>query len=238
MIPWLVDDAPFPPAEQALIEPNGLLCAGANLSAERILSAYRQGIFPWFSAGQPILWWSPDPRMVLFPSEFKLSRSLRKTLKAGDYTIRLDSHFNEVIKACAHTERAGQPGTWITPDMQRAYRQLHELGWAHSVETWRGDRMIGGLYGLAIGHMFYGESMFSQQTDASKIAVAHLARFLEQHDFGMVDCQMRTEHLASLGAREIPRSDFLARLRVLCDSPVAPGRWPEAGAAFNWIDWS
>ncbi|MDQ5903557.1 MAG: leucyl/phenylalanyl-tRNA---protein transferase, partial [Pseudomonadota bacterium] len=165
MIPWLVDDAPFPPVAQALRTPNGLLCAGGDLSPARILAAYRHGIFPWFSAGEPILWWSPDPRMVLFPAEFRISRSLRKTLRNGDYTVRLDSSFAAVIDACAHTPRPGQPGTWITPEMRRAYVELQELGWAHSVETWCGGQLVGGLYGLAIGRMFYGESMFSLQTD-------------------------------------------------------------------------
>jgi leucyl/phenylalanyl-tRNA--protein transferase len=234
MIPWLVDDAPFPSVESALVDPNGLLCAGGNLSPERILSAYRQGIFPWFSAGQPILWWSPDPRMVLFPDEFKVSRSLRKTLKSGDYEIRLDSDFAGVINHCAHTERPGQPGTWITPEMRNAYLRLHELGWAHSVETWQDGVLTGGLYGLAIGKMFYGESMFSLRTDASKIAAAHLARFLGHQEFGMVDCQMRTDHLASLGAREIPRVVFLAQLQRLCQMPATPARWPVAGAVFDW----
>lgn len=234
MIPWLVDDAPFPPIERALEDPNGLLCAGGDLSPGRILAAYRRGIFPWFSAGQPILWWTPDPRMVLFPAEFRISRSLRKTLRKGDYVVRLDCDFAAVISACADTPREAQPGTWITPGMQRAYRDLHELGWAHSVETWRDGELVGGLYGLAIGRMFYGESMFSRQTDASKIAAAHLARFLESRDFGMVDCQMYTDHLASLGAREIPRSEFMCRLDALCSAPGEPARWPVDGAAFDW----
>ena len=234
MISWLVDDAPFPSVESALVDPNGLLCAGGDLSAERILSAYRQGIFPWFSAGQPILWWSPDPRMVLIPDEFKVSRSLRKTLKSGHYEIRLDSDFAGVINRCAHTERPGQPGTWITPEMRLAYQQLHELGWAHTVETWQDGVLTGGLYGLAIGRMFYGESMFSLRTDASKIAAAHLARFLEHQEFGMVDCQMRTDHLASLGAREIPRAVFLEHMLRLCQVPATPARWPVDGAAFDW----
>ena len=238
MIHWLVDDAPFPPIEQALEDPNGLLCAGGDLSPERVLVAYRQGIFPWFSEGQPVLWWSPDPRMTLFPAEFKVSRSLRKTLRAGGYEVRLDTAFAAVIEACAHTWRPGQPGTWITPGMRAAYVRLHELGWAHSVETWVGGELVGGLYGMAIGRMFYGESMFSTRTDASKIAAAHLARYLESHDFGMVDCQMYTDHLASLGAREIPRSEFAARMAALvaaADEPGrAPSRWPADGAVFDW----
>ncbi|MFZ2852695.1 MAG: leucyl/phenylalanyl-tRNA--protein transferase [Rhodocyclaceae bacterium] len=236
MIPWLAGDAPFPPLEQALVEPNGLLCAGGDLSPARIVEAYRHGIFPWFSAGEPILWWSPDPRMALFPAEFKISRSLRRTLHAGDYEVRLDSAFPEVIRACAEMPRPGQPGTWITREMQRAYRQLFELGIAHSVECWQAGHLIGGLYGLAIGRMFYGESMFSRVSDASKIAAAHLARFLETQGFGMIDCQMKTPHLASLGAREIPRSDFLARLQqlVAAETRLGPARWPIDGASQPW----
>jgi leucyl/phenylalanyl-tRNA--protein transferase len=234
MIPWLVGDAPFPPLAQALGEPNGLLCAGGDLTPARIVTAYRQGIFPWFSAGEPILWWSPDPRMVLFPSEFRISRSLRRTLRAGNYEVRLDSAFPEVIRACAETPRPGQPGTWITREMQRAYRQLFELGTAHSVEVWVDGHLVGGLYGLAIGRMFYGESMFARQTDASKIAAAHLARFLEAEGFGMIDCQMNTPHLASLGAREIPRDDFIARLQQLVAQNALPARWPTDGARQPW----
>jgi leucyl/phenylalanyl-tRNA---protein transferase len=234
MIPWLTGEISFPPVEQALDHPNGLLCAGGDLSPARILEAYRHGIFPWFSAGEPILWWSPDPRMVLFPNEFRISRSLGKTLRGGHYEVRLDTAFAEVIDACAHTPRPGQPGTWITPAMRRAYLQLHELGWAHSVETWVEDRLVGGLYGLAIGRMFYGESMFSHRTDASKIAAAHLARFLGSRGFGMVDCQMRTAHLASLGAREIPRAEFNARLAALVAKQPRPERWPADGARTDW----
>ena len=234
MIPWLTCDAPFPPLAQALAEPNGLLCAGGDLTPERILDAYRQGIFPWFSAGEPILWWSPDPRMVLFPGEFRISRSLRRTLRDGDYEVRLDSAFPEVIRACAETPRPGQPGTWITCEMQRAYRQLFELGIAHSVEVRMDEKLIGGLYGLAIGGMFYGESMFSRVSDASKIAAAHLARFLESQGFGMIDCQMNTPHLASLGAREIPRGDFIARLHTLVAMDVRLGQWPADAASQPW----
>lgn len=234
MIPWLVGDAPFPPLARALADPNGLLCAGGDLSPERILDAYRHGIFPWFAAGEPILWWSPDPRMVLFPAEFRISRSLRRTLRARRYEVRLDSAFAAVIAACADTPRAEQAGTWITREMQQAYRRLHELGYAHSVETWVDGKLVGGLYGLAIGRMFYGESMFAHATDASKIAAAHLARFLEAHGFAMIDCQMNTPHLASLGAREIPRSDFIVRLRELTATDAAPGRWPVDGARAPW----
>jgi leucyl/phenylalanyl-tRNA--protein transferase len=234
MIPWLDERDPFPPLERALQEPNGLLCAGASLSAERIVAAYRQGIFPWFSDGQPVLWWSPDPRMVLFPAEFRISRSLRRTLRAGRYTVRLDSAFHAVIEACAETPRAGQDGTWITPEMQSAYRRLFDLGIAHSVETWIDGQLCGGLYGLAIGRMFYGESMFSRVTDASKIATAHLARFLETRGFGMIDCQMNTPHLASLGAREIPQSEFIRQLKALIEMDSCALRWPSVAASQAW----
>ncbi|MDX9707364.1 MAG: leucyl/phenylalanyl-tRNA--protein transferase [Azospira sp.] len=234
MIPWLVADAPFPPLEGALADPNGLLCAGGDLSPERLLSAYRQGIFPWFSEGQPILWWSPDPRMVLFPAEFHVSRSLGKTLRAGRYEVRLDSDFAAVIEGCAHTWRPGQPGTWITPEMRRAYIRLHELGWAHSVETRIDGELVGGLYGVAIGRMFYGESMFSRRSNASKIAIAHLARFLAARGFGMMDCQMHTDHLASLGARTIARGEFAGRLAALVAEAGPPAPWPVDGAAGDW----
>ena len=234
MISWLESAIAFPPLELALTEPNGLLCAGGDLSPKRILGAYSRGIFPWYSRGEPILWWSPDPRMVLFPSEFKISRSLRKTLRRSDYTVRLDHDFPAVIRACAKARRRGQHGTWITAEMQAAYCTLHELGYAHSVETWVDETLVGGLYGLAIGRMFYGESMFSYATDASKIAIAHLAGFLEREGFGLIDCQMNTSHLASLGAREIPRCDFIARLQKLTAIPPLNGRWPEDGASISW----
>ena len=193
----------------------GLLAVGADLSPARILVAYRHGIFPWGTVERQPLWHSPDPRMVLFPAEFRLTASLRKTLRARRYEVRLDSDFAAVIGACATAPRPGQDGTWISPDMMDAYIRLHELGWAHSVEVYAEGNLTGGLYGLGIGRMFYGESMFSRRSNASKIAFAHLVRYLLAHDFGMVDCQMRTEHLASLGGREIPRDDFLARLQAL-----------------------
>lgn len=234
MIPWLEDHAPFPPLAQALADPNGLLCGGGDLTPRRLIDAYQHGVFPWYSVGEPILWWSPDPRMVLIPSEFRISRSLRRVLRAGRHEVRLDSDFAAVIRACAETPRAGQHGTWILPDMQRAYWRLFELGIAHSVETWCDGRLVGGLYGVAIGRMFYGESMFAHVTDASKIAAAHLARFLDEEGFGMVDCQMKTAHLASLGAREIPRDVFIDRLRTLVSAPWQPGRWPVDGASQPW----
>ena len=186
MIPWLAANDRFPPVERALEEPNGLLAAGADLSLPRLLDAYRSGIFPWYSEGQPLLWWSPDPRMVLIPAELKLARSLRKRLARRDYEVRTDTAFEAVIRACA-APRAGQEGTWITEDMVAAYTRLHDAGHAHSVETWIGGELAGGLYGVAIGRAFFGESMFTAVPDASKIALAHLVRQLERLGFGMID---------------------------------------------------
>ena len=226
MIPWLPPEPVFPPVERALTEPNGLLAAGGDLSPERILAAYRQGIFPWFSPGEPILWWSPDPRMVLFPAELKVSRSLAKVLRNRPYEVRLDTAFAAVIGACAGTPRDGQHGTWITAEMQAAYGKLHELGYAHSVEVWMDGKLVGGLYGMALGRTFYGESMFSWRTDASKIALAHLCMHLQRQGFGIIDCQMETQHLASLGARPIPRSDFVALLRRTTATDFRAERWP------------
>jgi leucyl/phenylalanyl-tRNA--protein transferase len=231
MIPWLRRGTPFPPVEQALPEPNGLLAAGGDLGPERLLNAYRRGIFPWFSPGEPILWWSPDPRMVLFPQEVKISRTLARRLRRGEFEVRLDTAFAEVMEACAAPRPEGN-GTWITTEMQAAYGRLHELGWAHSVESWSEDRLVGGLYGVGIGRMFYGESMFARRTDASKVALAHLARHVERHGYTMIDCQMSTAHLASLGAREIPRRSFVRAVHELTRGGEAPGRWP-ADAASN-----
>lgn len=221
MIPWLRAADPFPPLEQALREPNGLLAAGADLSPGRLLDAYARGIFPWFNPGEPILWWSPDPRMVLIPHEFRPSRSLRKRLRRGDYEVKVDTAFRQVMLACA-APRAGQQGTWITPQMVEAYTHLHALGHAHSVETWMHGELAGGLYGVAIGRVFFGESMFTRVSDASKIAFAYLVAQLSDWGYGLIDCQMSTRHLASLGAREIPRSEFtelLARYTVLSSPP-------------------
>jgi len=205
---------PFPPVERALRSPNGLLAACGDLSATRLLEAYRHGIFPWFNPEDPILWWSPDPRMVLIPGEFKISRSLAKVLRNSSYEVRSDTAFELVMRACA-APRGEQHGTWIQEDMIAAYCALHEMGYAHSVETWIDGKLAGGLYGVSIGRIFYGESMFSRASNASKIALAHLARQLERWQFGMIDCQMNTPHLASLGAREIPRAEFIARLQEL-----------------------
>jgi leucyl/phenylalanyl-tRNA--protein transferase len=212
----------------------GLLAVGADLSPARILNAYRHGIFPWGTVERQPLWYSPDPRMVLFPDEFRLTRSLRKTLRARQYEVRFDSDFAAVIGACAAMPRPGQDGTWISRDMMDAYLRLHELGWAHSVEVYVEGNLTGGLYGLGIGRMFYGESMFSRRSNASKIAFAHLVRYLLAHDFAMVDCQMRTEHLASLGGREIPRDDFLARLQQLIRPEQRRGRWTADDLDVNW----
>ncbi len=221
MIPWLADDEPFPPVVRALRSPNGLLCAGGDLSVTRLLEAYRHGIFPWFNPGEPILWWSPDPRMVLFPNEFKISRSLAKVLRKHLYEIRTDTAFEHVMHACAAL-RTGHQGTWIGEDMIAAYCALHRMGYAHSVEVWMMDKLVGGVYGVSIGRMFYGESMFSMVSNASKIALAHLSGQLERWQFDMIDCQMNTPHLASLGAREIPRSEFIARLQELVHcTPIA-----------------
>lgn len=229
MIAWLDRSHRFPPLEVALREPNGLLAVGGDLSPARLLEAYRHGIFPWYSAGDPILWWSPDPRMVLFPAELKISRSLAKTLRNKRYEVRFDTAFEAVIEACA-APRDGEAGTWIVPEMKAAYRRLHALGHAHSVETWIDGRLAGGLYGIAIGRMFYGESMFTRVRDGSKIALAYLVRRLIDQGYGMIDCQMETGHLASLGARAIPRAEFAKRLRVLVDCEVSPCSWHAAAA--------
>jgi leucyl/phenylalanyl-tRNA---protein transferase len=225
MIPWLHSDSPFPPVDRALRRPNGLLAAGADLSPARLLDGYRHGIFPWFSQGEPILWWSPDPRMLLFPAEFKISRSLAKRLRRREFTVQADTVFDEVVRCCAEP-RLGQDGTWITAEMRQAYQRLHELGYAHSVESWQEGELAGGLYGVAIGRVFYGESMFSRRTDASKVALAHLVRYLESHRFRVIDCQMNTAHLASLGAREISRKEFVTGLKLWTYQGEAPARWP------------
>lgn len=234
MIPFLGPLDTFPPIEAAREDMGGLLAVGGGLLPDRLLDAYRQGIFPWGTVDSLPLWYSPDPRMVLFPEEFKLRRSLRKTLHSGRFEIRFDTDFSGVMAGCAATPRPGQDGTWITPEMKDAYSRLHELGWAHSVETYEAGVLVGGLYGLAIGRMFYGESMFSQRTDASKVAFAHLIRHLVTHQFGMIDCQMYTDHLASLGGREIPPQTFLRRLSVLTAEPGRRGCWLAETAPLDW----
>ena len=224
MIPWLTENDRFPPVERALKDPNGLLAAGADLSVPRLIEAYQNGIFPWYSDDQPLLWWSPDPRMVLFPEELRISRSLRKRLARRDYEVRVDTAFDAVIEACS-APRAGQQGTWITPDVAEAYSDLARTGMAHSVETWIDGELAGGLYGVALGRMFYGESMFTRAPDASKLALAHLVRQLGRWEFGMIDCQMKTAHLARFGAREIPRADFIRKLANLVNYPVTTRHW-------------
>ena len=225
VIPWLDVDTPFPPLDKALAEPNGLLAAGADLSPQRLIDAYRHGIYPWYSEGQPLLWWSPDPRMVLYVDEFKTSRSLAKRIRRRDFEIRIDSAFDAVIAACASVPREAQRGTWITREMSAAYRRLHRLGYAHSVEAWRGDALAGGLYGVAVGSVFFGESMFAHESDASKVCLASLVALLQQRGVPLIDCQQETEHLASLGARPIPRRQFARALRELIHSNAAPAGW-------------
>jgi len=224
MIPWLDDGDPFPPVERALRDPNGLLAAGGSLSASRLLDAYAHGIFPWFGDEDPLLWWSPDPRMVLLAGELHVSRSLRRVIRAGRYTVTLDAAFGDVMAGCAEP-RADHDGTWITPEMKSAYGTLFALGYAHSVEAWSGRELAGGLYGVALGKMFFGESMFSRQRDASKVALVHLVRQLERWGFEMVDCQMSTGHLASLGARDLPRAEFLRQVHRLVRLPGVPSPW-------------
>jgi leucyl/phenylalanyl-tRNA--protein transferase len=225
MIAWLGMRTPFPPIAAALAEPNGLLAAGGDLSPDRLLAAYRSGIFPWYSDGQPILWWSPDPRMVLYVDELRVSRSLRKRVRRGEFELRIDSAFDDVIEACARTPRAGQRGTWITPEIVRAYSELHARGYAHSVESWRDGMLVGGLYGLALGRIFFGESMFAWETDASKVALVHLVDKLRGLGVPLVDCQQETGHLGALGARPIPRARFAAHLEQLIHSIAPPPGW-------------
>ena len=224
MIPWLGSRDPFPEVERALAEPNGLLAAGADLSLPRLLEAYRNGIFPWFGHDQPILWWSPDPRMVLFPAELKVSRSLARTLRNARFEVRADTAFDAVIEGCRQPRR-GESGTWITEEMTEAYGTMHRAGFAHSVETWLDGKLVGGLYGVALGRAFFGESMFARVSDASKVALVALARQLQHWGFGVIDCQMNTAHLASLGAREIPRAEFTRRLRELVHYAPVPVPW-------------
>lgn len=221
MLTWLKrDDLSFPPLETALREPNGLLAAGGDLRPERLLAAYRHGCFPWYQEGQPLLWWSPDPRTVLFPDELHVSRSLRKRMRHGDYRVTFDTAFAEVIQGCAGP-RSYADGTWITTPMQDAYVRLHEMGVAHSVEVWQQGQLVGGLYGLAMGELFFGESMFSRATDASKVGFVTLAERLREWGFALIDCQMPTRHLESFGARSIPRAAFAEALAMHLDRPNA-----------------
>jgi leucyl/phenylalanyl-tRNA--protein transferase len=233
MVPLLAAQDPtgFPDVRLALRHPNGLLAAGGDLSPERLLSAYRRGIFPWFGEGDPILWWSPDPRTVLFPEGLRVSRSLRKRLRRRELGASMDRSFGAVIQACA-APRGGDGGTWIVPRMVAAYETLNRLGWAHSVEVWEGDRLVGGLYGVALGRVFFGESMFSRRDDASKVALVHLCERLNSWGFGLIDCQMRTDHLISLGATEIPRGGFVTLIDRFCPLPGATGSWDDGEIRF------
>ncbi|WP_163647473.1 leucyl/phenylalanyl-tRNA--protein transferase [Modicisalibacter sp. 'Wilcox'] len=220
MLPWLAESpVQFPDIADALDEPPGLLAAGGALTPEWLLAAYRRGIFPWFSDDQPILWWCPTPRLVLFPEEIRVRRSLAKRLRNGGFTVSRDQCFADVIAACA-APRDDADGTWITAAMQTAYRRLHAMGHAHSVEVWRDGQLVGGLYGVALGRMFFGESMFSRESDASKVALVHLARRLQAQGGGLIDCQMPTPHLASLGAREIAREAFIDYLEQYAALPA------------------
>lgn len=219
----LVDDVVFPPPDYA--DPSGLLAVGGDLSSERLLEAYRAGIFPWYSDDQPILWWSPDPRFMLELDEFKLSRSLIKTLRRKTFQVTFDRVFDEVIEACAALPREGQSGTWITPEMQQGYITLHGLGYAHSVETWFEGELVGGLYGVSLGKAFFGESMFHRRADASKVALATLVEKLKSWDFQFIDSQMTTDHMSRLGAREVPRRIFLKRLKSALSHPTKRGKW-------------
>jgi leucyl/phenylalanyl-tRNA--protein transferase len=219
----LSDELIFP--DPSLAEEDGLLAVGGDLSPERVLRAYAQGIFPWFNEGSPILWWSPDPRLVLFPEELHVSASLARTLRRGTFRVTADRAFGQVIRGCARSRRQGQSGTWITDEMIEAYEKLHCEGFAHSFEAWQGELLAGGLYGVSLGAAFFGESMFSERPDASKAAFARAVQHLSRSGFGLVDCQVRTDHLVRLGAREIPRLKFLDRLEELLEAPTLRGTW-------------
>lgn len=218
----------FPDVREALTEPDGLLAVGGDLGVRRLVSAYRQGIFPWFSEGDPILWWSPDPRTVLFPAELRISRSLRKLLRARRFAVTMDRDFPAVINACA-APRDAQGGTWLLPEMIAAYRALNVRGVAHSVEVWEQGELVGGLYGVAIGEVFFGESMFTRRDNASKVALVALCQRLSRWGFGMIDCQVLTEHLLRMGADEMPREQFITLLTQWRDRPGAPRSWDDGG---------
>lgn len=232
-LPWLDPNplAEFPPLDMALQEPNGLLAAGGDLSLSRLIKAYKSGVFPWFSEGEPILWWSPDPRFVLPPAEVKISRSLAKNIRNGAFRLSMDSAFEEVIANCSKQPRKGQDGTWITDEMQRAYINLHKHGYAHSIECWYENRLVGGLYGIKSGAVFCGESMFSLQSNASKVAFVQFCRFLQHHGFKLIDSQVHTPHLESLGARMIPRSAYIKTLQQSTEINM-PTNWSELFAQF------
>jgi leucyl/phenylalanyl-tRNA--protein transferase len=217
-------DQPFPPLEMAEVEPNGLLAVGGDLSTQRLLNAYRHGIFPWYSEGQPILWWSPNPRMVLFPAQLRVSRSLKKAIRNRSFEITFDNRFDAVISACSRP-RKGDPGTWITPEMQAAYSRLHAQGHAHSIEVWQRGQLVGGLYGIALGRVFFGESMFSWVSNASKIALVALCSSAIDWGIELIDCQVYTDHLLSMGAEEIIRESFQEQLRRCCGEESIGSCW-------------
>ena len=225
---WLdpFDRAAFPDVELAMTDPNGLLAVGGDLSTERLLTAYRSGIFPWYSAGQPMMWWSPNPRAVLFLNSLRVSRSLKKSIRNTDYELRLNADFDRVLKNCATSRRDGL-GTWITQEMASAYNRLHRGGHAHSIEVWQHNNLIGGLYGIGIGKIFFGESMFSRVRDASKIALTALVKHLQQHQFAFIDCQVESPHLNTLGARAIPRTQFIKYLDIYCHRSENGTVWSE-----------
>jgi leucyl/phenylalanyl-tRNA--protein transferase len=218
-------DAPFPPIEHALRYPDGLLAVGGDLSPQRLLNAYRHAIFPWYEDGQPILWWSPDPRAVFRSATFRLAPRFRRTLRKSPWVVRADTAFDDVIGACARIPRAGQRGSWITREMERAYAALHRLGHAHSVEVFAGDSLVGGVYGVAIGHMFFGESMFSAASGGSRVALAALIQRMRDWGWPLLDAQLENPHLMSLGAELMPRGEFAAQVERATLLPAAPGPW-------------
>ena len=223
---WLSHSAPadFPSPHEALVEPNGLLAAGGDLTPERLLAAYRRGIFPWYEEGQPILWWCPDPRAVLWPDALHVSRSLRRSLRNGGFELRIDTAFDAVVAGCAAPRSYGH-GTWITAEMAAAYGHLHRLGWAHSFETWRNDELVGGMYGVALGRVFFGESMFARAADASKVALVRAMEYLKARQFALLDCQVASAHTLRLGATNIRRAEFLRLVAQHCEPAGTPCRW-------------
>lgn len=222
---FLLDETNISFPDPSLSDKDGLLAVGGDLSQERLLLAYTKGIFPWYNEGMPILWWSPGQRMVLFPSQMKVSHSLRQSIRQGTYQVTFDKAFGEVIEACEKTPRLGQDGTWINPEMKRAYLNLFNIGKAHSVEAWQNDKLLGGLYGVSIGKAFFGESMFHQANNASKVAFYHLVERLKSADFELIDAQVHTSHLESLGAQLIPRRIFLSKLKHAISLPEDPDVW-------------
>ena len=234
-IPWITSPDAFPDPARALREPNGLLGFGGEIGPEWLLSAYRMGIFPWFNQADPVLWWSPDPRLVLFPGEIRIRRSLKRVLRQKRFEVCVDTAFAEVIAACA-APRQPDSGTWIVPQMQQAYCKMFELGHAHSIECWHDGQLAGGLYGIALGRVFFGESMFSRQADASKVALVHLAKKLQQLELELIDCQMTTAHLLSMGAREISRNEFCDRIKLRTITNTPPEHWPSDWASSINLD--